>query len=70
MTIELMKSSSLTILISNMGDTVVKGVSELTDFIGSVTVLPGDRGITATLKLMMQRLRPVYVSALLYAGFS
>lgn len=41
---------SLTILISNMGDTVVKGVRDLTLWLGNFTVLPGEQGITATLK--------------------
>ena len=35
---------TLTILISNMGDTVVKGVKDLTIWIGEVTVLPGEKG--------------------------
>jgi len=42
---------TLTILISNMGDTVVKAFSDFTIWIGSLTVLPGENGITATLKL-------------------
>jgi len=41
---------TLTILISNMGDTVVKAFSDFTIWIGSLTVLPGEHGITATLK--------------------
>ncbi|QIW99308.1 hypothetical protein AMS68_004826 [Peltaster fructicola] len=49
---------SLTILISNMGDTVVKGVQDLTDLIASITVLPGDKGFRATLKLLIKRLSP------------
>jgi len=36
---------TLTILISNMGDTVVKAFSDFTIWIGSLTVLPGEHGI-------------------------
>ncbi len=36
---------SLTILISNMGDTVVKWFSDVTIWIGSITVLPDDVGM-------------------------
>lgn len=32
---------TLTILISNMGDTVVKGIRDLTLYLGEITVLPG-----------------------------
>ncbi|KAL6713526.1 hypothetical protein ACLMJK_008991 [Lecanora helva] len=35
---------TLTILISNMGDTVVKGIRDLTIWLGEFTVLPGDVG--------------------------
>ncbi|KAK3064793.1 hypothetical protein LTS18_003886 [Coniosporium uncinatum] len=41
---------TLTILISNMGDTVVKMFSEFTIWVGSLTVLPGEEGIRATIK--------------------
>ncbi|KAL8947139.1 MAG: hypothetical protein Q9222_006543 [Ikaeria aurantiellina] len=34
---------TLTIVISNMGDTVVKGIRDLTDYLGEFTVLPGER---------------------------
>ena len=33
---------ALTILISNMGDTVVKGIRDLTIYLGELTVLPGE----------------------------
>ncbi|KAL8692845.1 MAG: hypothetical protein Q9218_002195 [Villophora microphyllina] len=33
---------TLTIVISNMGDTVVKGIRDLTDYLGEFTVLPGE----------------------------
>lgn len=35
---------SLTILISDMGDTVVKGIKDLTIWLGEVTILPSDEG--------------------------
>jgi potassium channel subfamily K len=41
---------SLTILISNMGDTIVKGIRDLTLWIGNFTVLPGEQGIKTALK--------------------
>ena len=41
---------SLTILISNMGDTIVKGIRDLTLWIGNFTVLPGENGIKNSLK--------------------
>ncbi|OCL04822.1 voltage-gated potassium channel [Glonium stellatum] len=47
---------TLTILISNMGDTVVKAFSDFTIWIGSLTVLPGENGITATLKSGAKRI--------------
>lgn len=48
---------TLTILISNMGDTVVKGFSELTIWLGSLTVLPHESGFRATVKSNLTRLR-------------
>ncbi|WPH01499.1 putative potassium channel isoform 2A [Acrodontium crateriforme] len=47
---------SLTILISNMGDTFVKWFSDLTIWIGSVTVLPSEHGIRATAKPFICRM--------------
>ena len=41
---------SLTILISNMGDTIVKAIRDVTLWIGNFTVLPGEQGVKATLK--------------------
>ena len=41
---------TLTILISNMGDTVVKGIRDLTLWLGEITVLPGEAGIRGRLK--------------------
>lgn len=33
---------TLTVLISDMSDTVVKGISDLTNYLGSLTIVPGD----------------------------
>ena len=41
---------SLTILISNMGDTIVKGIRDLTLWVGNFTVLPDENGVKANLK--------------------
>jgi len=41
---------SLTILISNMGDTIVKGIRDLTLHIGNLTVLPGEKGVRHSMK--------------------
>ena len=41
---------TLTILISNMGDTVVKGVRDLTIWLGEFTVLPGEAGARERIK--------------------
>ncbi|KAH7346453.1 potassium channel-like protein [Rhexocercosporidium sp. MPI-PUGE-AT-0058] len=41
---------SLTILINNMGDTIVKGIRDLTLWIGNFTVLPGEKGIKASVR--------------------
>ncbi|KAJ4293134.1 hypothetical protein N0V90_008416 [Kalmusia sp. IMI 367209] len=48
---------TLTILISNMGDTVIKAFRDLTIWIGSLTVLPGEHGVRGTLKVGIQRLK-------------
>jgi potassium channel subfamily K, other eukaryote len=48
---------TLTILISNMGDTVVKGVKDATIWLGEVTVLPSDNAsVTSRLKYGLERL--------------
>ncbi|PNS19623.1 DNA polymerase alpha catalytic subunit [Sphaceloma murrayae] len=44
---------TLTILISDMSDTVVAVFSDVTVWIGSLTVLPGDTGFKATFKLFL-----------------
>jgi potassium channel subfamily K len=48
---------TLTILISNMGDTVIKAFRDLTIWVGSLTVLPGEHGISGTLKTGIQQLK-------------
>lgn len=44
---------TMTVLVSNAGDTVVKLVREWTDWLGTVTILPGERGIKKELKLLL-----------------
>jgi potassium channel subfamily K, other eukaryote len=41
---------SLTILISNMGDTVAKEISDMTLLLGDFTILPGEGGLKTNLK--------------------
>ncbi|KAK3695928.1 hypothetical protein LTR37_018283 [Vermiconidia calcicola] len=48
---------SLTILISNMGDTIIKWFSDLTNWIGSITVLPDESGLRASLRSAVQAFR-------------
>jgi potassium channel subfamily K, other eukaryote len=48
---------TLTILISNMGDTVIRAFKDLTIWIGSLTVLPGEHGVYATLKTGIKQLQ-------------
>ena len=48
---------TLTILISNMGDTVVKGFSDFTIWAGSLTILPNEKGFRASLKESASRLK-------------
>ncbi|KAF2743649.1 voltage-gated potassium channel [Sporormia fimetaria CBS 119925] len=47
---------TLTILISNMGDTVIKAFKDLTIWLGALTVLP-DEGVGTALKAGVKRLR-------------
>ncbi|KAK5136132.1 hypothetical protein LTR08_003969 [Meristemomyces frigidus] len=47
---------SLTILISNMGDTIVKWFTDLTVLVGSLTVLPGENGLRAGTKAAMRHM--------------
>jgi potassium channel subfamily K len=46
---------TLTVLISNMGDTVVKSFADLTIWAGSITILPGETGVRATLRETLHR---------------
>ena len=48
---------TLTILISNMGDTIVKVVRDLTIYLGEFTLLPGDVGIRQRLKTLINEIR-------------
>ena len=45
---------SLTILISNMGDTIVKWFSDFTMTLGTVTVLPEEKGFRASLRHVLE----------------
>lgn len=45
-----------TVLISNAGDTVVKLIREWTDWLGVVTILPGERGFRKEIKLVLRAL--------------
>jgi potassium channel subfamily K len=47
---------SLTILISSMGDTLVKVVRDATIYVGELTILPGDYGIITRLRLRFHKL--------------
>lgn len=49
---------TLTILISNMGDTVIKGIRDVTLWLGEVTVLPGEEGVRHRLKQILGRATP------------
>lgn len=46
---------TLTIVISNMGDTVVKAISDLTLYLGEFTVLPGDAPVSDRMKQFAAR---------------
>ncbi len=48
---------TLTILISNMGDTVIKEFKDFTIWIGSLTVLPDDTDFSTALRVGIQRLK-------------
>lgn len=52
----LMALPTMTVLISNAGDTVVKMIREWTDWLGTVTVLPSDRGFKKEVKVVMRAL--------------
>ena len=46
---------TLTILISNMGDTVIKGIRDLTLWLGAFTVLPGENSARHKVKIAAKR---------------
>ncbi|KAF2007315.1 potassium channel-like protein [Amniculicola lignicola CBS 123094] len=48
---------TLTVLISNMGDTVIKAFRDLTMWVGSLTVLPDEKGAMSAFKVGVKRLR-------------
>ncbi|TLS23910.1 hypothetical protein PpBr36_08205 [Pyricularia pennisetigena] len=45
-----------TVLISNAGDTIVKSIRDLTDRIGGVTILPGDKNVVEDIKAILRTL--------------
>jgi potassium channel subfamily K len=47
---------SLTILISKMGDTIVKEVKDLTLWVANITILPGEKGVRTNLKEAARKL--------------
>lgn len=51
---------TLTILISNMGDTVVKTIKDLTIWAGSITILPGEQGIRGSIRATVKNARGKY----------
>lgn len=48
---------ALTILISNMGDTVVKGIRDVTLYLGEFTVLPGEAGFRVRIRQATKKLK-------------
>ncbi|KAF3035614.1 Potassium channel [Didymella keratinophila] len=51
---------TLTILISNMGDTIIKEFKDFTIWVGSLTLLPDEEGLMSTLKIGTKRMKKVY----------
>ncbi|KAJ8124681.1 hypothetical protein O1611_g8958 [Lasiodiplodia mahajangana] len=47
---------TLTILISNAGDTIVKGIRDATVLLGNITILPGERGYKMDIKHFLSKL--------------
>lgn len=52
----LMALPTMTILISDAGDTVVKGIRDATNTIGTVTILPGEQGFRKGLKEVLRQM--------------
>ncbi|KAI1178367.1 hypothetical protein F4777DRAFT_538466 [Nemania sp. FL0916] len=47
---------TLTILISNAGDTIVKGIRDATVLVGNITILPGEQGYKSDIKRFVSKL--------------
>ncbi|KAI1116391.1 hypothetical protein F5Y14DRAFT_406468 [Nemania sp. NC0429] len=47
---------TLTILISNAGDTIIKGIRDVTVLLGNITILPGERGYKMDIKYFLSKL--------------
>ncbi|KAI0142860.1 voltage-gated potassium channel [Xylariaceae sp. FL1272] len=47
---------TLTVLISNAGDTIVKEIKEVTILLGNITILPGEQGFRKSVKQICSRL--------------
>ncbi|KAI1387467.1 voltage-gated potassium channel [Hypoxylon trugodes] len=47
---------TMTVLISNAGDTIVKGVKDGTLLLGNITILPGEHGFRKEIKQMLAKL--------------
>lgn len=47
---------TLTVLISNAGDTIIKEIRDATVLLGNITILPGDRGYKMDIKEFLSRL--------------
>jgi potassium channel subfamily K len=48
---------TLTVLISNMGDTIIKAFRDFTIWVGSLTVLPDEKGLGSALKVGIKRIK-------------
>ncbi|RDA92388.1 hypothetical protein CP533_4714 [Ophiocordyceps camponoti-saundersi (nom. inval.)] len=52
---------TMTVLISNAGDTVVKLINDYTNWLGNLTILPGDEGFGKTVKRIINSLTCGYL---------
>jgi potassium channel subfamily K len=60
---------TLTILISHMGDTIIKTFTDLVLWAGTVTILPGDSAMRENIKLVFQRVfKGVHINPREFAG--
>jgi potassium channel subfamily K len=48
---------TLTILISNMGDTIIRAFKDFTIWLGSLTLLPDEKGLASALKVGIKRIK-------------